>query len=68
MFVALRDQLEEPRRRRLVEFDVSEFVDNEQRHSIEVTLLMAWNAIKLREADLIEEVLSGEEVDTMTDL
>jgi|SRR5271154_1895406 len=66
LFVALADKLEEPGCRGLIELDVSELVDDEQRNIDEMTLFVPGNAVELCDAYLIEEVLRAHEVDAMT--
>jgi len=63
--VALADELEEPGCGGFIEFDVAEFVDDEQRHVDEMALLVPGNTVKLSDADLVEEVLRAHEVDAV---
>ena len=67
MFVAT-NELEKPCRGRLVEFDVAQFVDDEKRHGVEVPLLVAGNAVEVCDANLIVQVLGGQEVDAVPTL
>ena len=62
VFVALADELEEPGCRSFFELDVAEFVDDEQRNSVEMSLFVARNAVELCGMDLVEQVLRREEV------
>ena len=66
MFIALADELKKQRCSRLIKFGVTEFINDEQRNGAEMALLMTGNAIKLCDSNLIKQVLSGEEVNSMS--
>lgn len=66
--VTLTEELEEPDRCRLVELHVAEFIDDEQWHVVEMPLSMTGNPVDLCNPNLIEKILSGKEVDSMTGL
>src|SRR5271155_1483165 len=65
-FVALADELKQPRCRRFVELDVSQFVDDEQLGIGKMPLLVSWYAVELRKPNLIEQILCAYKIRAMT--